>query len=98
MPIEGRTSLAIFSPDGRHVLPTGARNRNCDMTTTRVYDVATGRPAGPPLRPGGVILSAAFAPDGRELVLASSQRTVRSPSPKRWGEAGSHAGTGRMVA
>jgi WD40 repeat protein/tetratricopeptide (TPR) repeat protein len=87
MPIGGLTSLVILSPDGRHVLPTGVRNRNCNMTTTRVYDAATGRPAGPPLRPGGVILSAAFAPDGRQLVLASSQRTMGSRVPKRWGEA-----------
>jgi WD40 repeat protein len=87
MPIEKNASLVIFSPDGRHVLPTGTRSGSCTMTTTKVYDVATGRPSGPPLRPGGVILGAAFAPDGRQLVLASSQRTVRNSSPKRWGEA-----------
>ncbi len=85
MPIEGRVSLAIFSPGGGHVLATGARNRQCIMTSTGVYDVATGRPSGPPLRPGGAILSAAFAPDGATLVLASSQRTD-SLAPKRWGE------------
>ena len=79
-------SLAIFSPDGRHVLPTGARGRLCGSTSTRVYDVATEQPASPPLRPGGVILSAAFTPDGRNLVLASSQRTVEYSDPKRWGE------------
>jgi serine/threonine protein kinase/WD40 repeat protein/tetratricopeptide (TPR) repeat protein len=85
-PIEGATSLAVFSPDGRHVLPTGGRTWTCTMSTTRVYEVATGQTSGPPLRPGGVILSAAFAPDGRQLVLASSQRTVMSTPPQRWGE------------
>ena len=86
IPIEGTTSLVTFSPDGRHVLPTGIQNRNCTMSTTRAYEVATGRASGPLLRPGGVILSAKFAPDGRQLVLASSQRTVMSSIPKRWGE------------
>ena len=58
------------------------------MTSTRVYDVATGQPASPPLRPGGVILSAAFAPDGREpraRQLAAHRGELRHP--KRWGEA-----------
>jgi len=81
------SSLVIFSPDGRHVLLTGARGRLCECTSTRVYDVATGQPASPPLRPGGVILSAAFTPDGRNLVLASSQRAVESSGTQRWGEA-----------
>ncbi len=62
-------SLAIFSPDGRHVLPTGARGRLCKSTSIRVYDAATEQPASPPLRPGGVILSAAFTPDGRNLAV-----------------------------
>ena len=41
---------------------------------------------------------AAFAPDGRQLVLASSQRTVKSLSPIRWARGGLRAGTGRVVA
>ena len=83
-------SLAIFSPDGRHVVPTGARGRLCVSTSTRVYDVATGQPASPPLRPGGVILSAVFTPDGRILVIASSQHFAPAVCDRRHGRGTGH--------
>ena len=42
------------------------------LVETRVYDSTTGQPSGPPLRPGGVIIDAAFSPDGKSVCTASS--------------------------
>ena len=67
----GPTRVAL-SADGRHFLLNGVSYRGCELVETRVHDATTGRPAGPPLRPGGVIVDAAFSPDGRHVATASS--------------------------
>ena len=58
------SNVAVLSPDGRHVVAsrfsfigTGAGGRS-----VRVYDVASGRPAGPPLALGGALRNAALSP------------------------------------
>jgi eukaryotic-like serine/threonine-protein kinase len=66
--LDGRGSLAALSPDGTLAIPTGVTfEGERALRSTGAYHVATGRPAGPPLSPGGVIVSAAFSPDGRSV-------------------------------
>ena len=61
-----------FSRDGRQVMLNGTSFRDCMLIETRVHDSATGKPSGPPLLPGGVIIDAAFSPDGKSVCTASS--------------------------
>jgi serine/threonine protein kinase/WD40 repeat protein/tetratricopeptide (TPR) repeat protein len=72
LPLDGLVSRGLFSRDGRFVLPTGGTNRNCSLRSTRVYEVATGTPAGPSLAGSGLILDAAFSPDGRQVAALVS--------------------------
>jgi WD40 repeat protein len=65
-------SLVRLSPDGRHVLASGGNSRACAMRTTQIHDVATGKEAGPQLPAGGILMDAAFSPDGRQVALAAS--------------------------
>ncbi len=67
----GPTRVAL-SVDGRHFLLNGVSYRDCQLVETRAHDAATGEPAGRPLRPGGVIVDAAFSPDGRHVAIAAS--------------------------
>jgi len=60
-----------FSPDGKLVL-TGS-----DDTTARLWDVATGQPASPPLRHEGLVRSVAFSPDGLRVVTGGWDGAVR---------------------
>ena len=56
---------AGFSPDGRLIV-TGSRDR-----TARLWDAATGKPVGEPMRHEGPVLNASFSPDSRRVVTAS---------------------------
>ena len=62
---EDWVSSVAFSPDGRTIL-TGCYDR-----TARLWDRATGRPIGRPLRHQHCVRSVAFSPDGK-LVLTGS--------------------------
>jgi WD40 repeat protein/tRNA A-37 threonylcarbamoyl transferase component Bud32 len=66
-----RESFAVFSPDGRYVMPAGW-NMARYLATTRVYWMATGRPAGPPLEGDALLNGGAFSPDGERVLLLSS--------------------------
>ncbi len=70
-----RHDVALYtaeaSPDGRHVVTTGYDG------TARVWDVATGRPAGPALRHRAFVFQARFSPDGRRVATASADGTAR---------------------
>ena len=46
-------------------------------TSSRLFDVATGRPVGPVLEHKNTVFSAAFSPDSRMLVTGSSDNTAR---------------------
>jgi WD40 repeat protein len=80
-------SFAALSPDGALAIPTGmsfAGNRA--LRSTRAHRVTTGKPAGPPLRPGGVIVDAAFSPDGRSVATldARSGQTKEGQEVRAW--------------
>ncbi len=77
--LDGMYSFAEVTPDGKYLLPTGMNQMRCTLAGTRVYELATGKPAGPLLRPGGVMMGAAFAPDGRHVAILSG----RSKQPSR---------------
>jgi WD40 repeat protein/serine/threonine protein kinase len=74
--LDGFGISAAFSPDGRWVVTTSdapglRRYGSHSDKTVRVWEAATGRPVGPPLRLVGQKHPAAFSLDGR-LVVASS--------------------------
>ena len=63
---------AAFSPDGQRIVTASADK------TARVWDAATGKPIGEPLKGHeGAVKSAAFSPDGKRIVTASLDKTAR---------------------
>jgi WD40 repeat protein len=70
--LDRQNSFAAISPDGALVIPTGLSYSRL-LRTTRAYRVATGEPAGPPIRPGGQIVDAAFSPDGQSAATLTTR-------------------------
>ena len=63
---------AAFSPDGKRIV-TASRDK-----TARIWDAATGKPIGEPLKGHeDAVHSAAFSPDGKRIVTASEDKTAR---------------------
>ena len=62
---------AAFSGDGKFVVTAGRDN------TARLWETATGKAVGEPLRHEGEVNSAAFSPDGKFVVTASRDGTVQ---------------------
>jgi WD40 repeat protein len=81
--LDGQISRVRLSPDGRYLVPAGTSFRGCSVVSTRVYETATGKPVSPPLRPGGVLLDAALAPDGRH---AATLRAAAATFDERLGQ------------
>ena len=72
VPLDGKDSFASLSPDGALLIPTGLNYQSqSTLASARAFRVATGQPVGPPLRPGGVIVDAAFSPDGKSVAMLS---------------------------
>jgi WD40 repeat protein/serine/threonine protein kinase len=68
----GAPSFVRLSVDGRFLLPTGLSNEKCELRSTQVVDLTTGRRVGSPLEANGYILDAAFSPDGLQVAAAVS--------------------------
>ena len=80
---QGPISSAAFSPDGKRIV-TASYDK-----TARLWDAATGKPAGVPLiGHESTVNSVAFSPDGKRIVTASGDNTARL-----W-----DAETGKLVA
>ena len=62
---------AAFSPDGKFVVTASSDK------TARVWEAATGKAIGEPLRHEEEVTSAAFSPDGKFVVTASDDKTAR---------------------
>ena len=70
----GEIRTMAIGPHGRHVATGG------DDGSARVWEMATGRPAGPPLGHHNWVAAAAFSPDGKPWPRATSARTGLSSS------------------
>jgi serine/threonine protein kinase/WD40 repeat protein len=62
----------VLSPDGRHVMSRGFTIW-APLRVARVYQLATGQAAGPPLDAGGILTGAAFHPDSRRAVTLAAR-------------------------
>src|SRR5277367_4635558 len=62
--------IAVFSPDGQRVL-------TASEGTAQLWDAATGKPLGQPMKHGGDILTAVFSADGQRVVTTSEAETAQ---------------------
>ena len=62
---------AQFSPDGQRMVTASADK------TARVWDAASGKPIGEPMKHEDTVNSAQFSPDGQRVVTASEDKTAR---------------------
>ncbi|MGA2442592.1 MAG: protein kinase, partial [Tepidisphaeraceae bacterium] len=67
----GSAMSASFSPDGKWVITAN------DDDTAQVWDAATGKPLGDPMRHAARVNSASFSPDDKCTITASDDGTVR---------------------
>jgi WD40 repeat protein len=74
-------SSANFSPDGTKVVTLAnlLRSRRSSIAdkNVRIWDAATGKELGEPLRHPDVVIAAAFSPDGARIVTASTDGSAR---------------------
>src|SRR5262249_39417087 len=68
---EGRVHTVAFSPDGKTIL-TGSWDQ-----TARLWDAASGRALGEPLRHHNRVVSVAFSPDSKAVLTGSTDGTAR---------------------
>jgi WD40 repeat protein len=67
----GAIHALAFSPDGKTAV------LGDDTGTARIWDVASGKPIGPPLRHEGPIWAVALSPDGNVVVTGGWDHTAR---------------------
>ncbi|QDV32337.1 WD40 repeat domain-containing serine/threonine protein kinase [Tautonia plasticadhaerens] len=73
LPLDNPASFVSISPDGTLAIPTGVSfEPDRGLRSVRAYRISTGRPAGPGFPAGGVVIDAAFSPDGRSVAVLGS--------------------------
>ena len=74
LPMDGEHSLAAFSPDGRLAIPTGMSfGRDGRPRNLVAYRASDGKSDGLAIQPRGVIIEAAFSPDGRSIATLTGR-------------------------
>jgi WD40 repeat protein len=75
--VPGETvNVVAFSPNGQLVLTAGGDFSN-KQGSVRLWRAATGRPAAPPLSHAGLVLTAAFRPDGGAVLSGATDQRAR---------------------
>ena len=67
-------NAVAFSPDGTKIATASGYISSGEA---RLWDAATGRPLGEPMKHDGTVRSVVFSPDGRKIATASLGHTVR---------------------
>jgi WD40 repeat protein len=81
--LDGNSSFAALSPDGALTIPTGMTlDGDRNLGSTRAVRVASGEPAGPPLRLAGKVVDAAFSPDGLMVAVLGCLAAPWSGAPE----------------
>ncbi len=70
-PQPGEMRAVAFSPDGKRALTSHFHR------TAQLWDLATGKPAGPPLQHKGDVLCVGFSGDGKIMATGSRDKTVQ---------------------
>jgi WD40 repeat protein len=68
---KGTVDTLVFAPDNRRFVTAGADG------VVQLWDAATGKPCGVPLRHSAPVSAAVFSPDGKTLLTASEDKTAR---------------------
>jgi eukaryotic-like serine/threonine-protein kinase len=71
LPNNGQVYAVAFSPDGTKIA-TADGDWGSSKGEARLWDTATGKPLGPPMKHEGWVKAVAFSPDGTKIVTASS--------------------------
>jgi WD40 repeat protein len=90
----GSNSFVRLSQDGRFLLPRGLSGDG-ELRSTQVVDLTTGQRVGSLLEAKGIILDAAFSPDGLQVAAAVSgaaSRQERSDVTAAYGRAAQQPG------
>ena len=67
----GGPSWVALSPDRRLILLRGTSFRSGTLRETQVFDASTGLAESAKLAPGGIVVDAAFSPDGTQVAIAA---------------------------
>jgi WD40 repeat protein/tetratricopeptide (TPR) repeat protein len=76
--LHARVHCVAFSPDGRTVLTAGHGERlDLNQGETRLWEAATGRRVGMPMRHRGIVYAVAWSRDGRTILTGSLDGTAQ---------------------